>query len=346
MGLTFQRRDLWHKSYDSIAVIGFGNKFLSMELRHLRYFAAVARHLNYTQASRHLHVTQPAISETILDLEAELGVKLFSRNKRSVQLTAAGTVFFREAGAILSRADASTRLAQRAARGEVGRVAIAFLGSAAGPFLPRVIRAYRQQYPHVELQLREMTPEQQLEALASNAIDVGFSRPLGAETRDWLDGQLIYTDRLVLALPKEHRLAAWTQANLRDVAGEQFVQFHRRGSPYLFDACMALCKRAGFIPRIVNETDLMATVLTLVGAGVGLSLVPACVRHLHPQECRLCAVAPTSSKIELRMVWRRDAHSPALATFRETILRHRPDIQEQMEPRTRIISKPGAGNLA
>lgn len=313
-----------------------------MELRHLRYFAAVARHLNYTQASRHLHVAQPAISQAILDLEDELGVKLLSRNKRHVRLTTAGTTFFREAGTILSHADASKRLAQRAARGEVGRIAIAFMGSAASPFLPRIIRAYRQQCPDVELHLQEMTPEQQLDALESSAIDVGFSRPLGVETRVWLEDELIYTDRLALALPKEHRLAARGLVNLRDVAGENFVQFHRRGSLYLFDACVALCKQAGFAPHIVHETNLMATVLTLVESGVGVSLVPACVRYLHPQGCRLHAVTPASPKIELRMVWRREADSPALAGFRDLILRHRSGIQKQMDPRA--ISFPTPGN--
>ncbi|SRR6266542_792209 len=164
-----------------------------MELRHFRYFAAVAQHLNYTRASRHLHVAQPAISQTILDLEDELGVKLLWRTKRSVQLTAAGTAFLREITQILGQADQAKRAALRAARGETGRVAIGFMGSAAGPFLPRVIRAYRQRYPEVELALWEMTPEQQLPALESGGIDVGFSRPFPKETRDWLDGTLIYT---------------------------------------------------------------------------------------------------------------------------------------------------------
>src|ERR1043166_5521070 len=110
-----------------------------MELRHLRYFAAVAQHLNYTEASRRLHVAQPAISKTVLDLEDELGVKLLSRTKRSAQLTAAGSVFLRELSAILRHADAAKPLAQRSARGKIAPVAMGFMGSAAGPFLPRVI---------------------------------------------------------------------------------------------------------------------------------------------------------------------------------------------------------------
>jgi len=301
-----------------------------MELRHLRYFAAVAQHLNYTEASRRLHVAQPAISKTILDLEDELGVKLLLRTKRSVQLTSAGTIFLREIGGVLRQADEAKRLAQRAARGEIGRVAIGFMVSAASPFLPRVIRAYRQRYPDVELALSELAPEEQLSALKSGEIDVGFSSPFPKDTRDWLAGELIYTDRLMLALPKAHKLAARTRVNLRDLAGENFVQFHRRGAPDVFDACVALCGRAGFTPRIVYEANLMAAVLTLVESGLGASLVPAYVRYLYHEECLLRPVAPASPKFGLRMAWRRDSVSPALAAFREIVLRHRVDIQRQM----------------
>ncbi|HYT60621.1 MAG TPA: LysR substrate-binding domain-containing protein, partial [Haliangiales bacterium] len=323
--------DLSGKSYNAIAVIGFGDNFPAMDLRHLRYFAAVAEHLNYTQASRRLHVAQPAISQTVLDLEDELGVKLLLRTKRSVQLTAAGAAFLRETTEILRHAEEAKRIAQRAARGEIGRVAIGFMVSAASPFLPRVIRAYRQRYPDVELNLSEMGPEEQLSALESGGIDVGFSSPFPKETHDWLDGKTIYTDRLMLALPKEHRLAARTRVNLRDLAGENFVQFHRRGAPDVFDACVALCGRAGFTPRIVYEANLMAAVLTLVESGLGASLVPAYVRYLYHEECLLRAVTPASPRFELRMVWRHDSVSPALAAFREIVLHHRADIQRQME---------------
>ena len=302
-----------------------------MELRHLRYFAAVARHLNYTQASRSLHVAQPAISQTILDLEYELGLKLLARTKRSVQLTAAGSAFLPEAIEILRRADEARRVAERAARGEIGRVEVAFLGPGAGPFLPRVLRAYRRQYPDVELRLIEMMPEQQLEALGSGGIDVGFSSPFPEQTRGWLDSELIFTDQLVLALPKEHLLAEHARVNLRDVATEDFVQFHRRGAPNLFDACVAICGRAGFAPRIVNEASIMDTVLTLVESGLGVSLVPGCVRHLRRQDCVLRTVRPASPRIEIRMIWRRDADSPALIALREVVLAHRHDIRAQMQ---------------
>ena len=133
-----------------------------MELRHLRYFAAVARHLNYSEASRRLHVAQPAISQTILDLEDELGVKLLLRTKRTVQLTAAGTTFLRESEEILRRSVEARRLAQRAARGEVGALGIGFFGTASAPILPMLVQTFRRKFPDVELRLYELNPDQQL----------------------------------------------------------------------------------------------------------------------------------------------------------------------------------------
>src|ERR1700760_2501630 len=135
-----------------------------MELRHLRYFAAVAQHLNYSEASRRLHVAQPAISQTILDLEEEIGVRLLHRTKRFVALTVAGSAFLRETEQILARANNATQLARRAARGEVGSLGIGFFGAASAPFLPPLVCRYRRKFPDVHLRLFELTPDQQLAA--------------------------------------------------------------------------------------------------------------------------------------------------------------------------------------
>ena len=147
-----------------------------MELRHLRYFVGVAQYLNYSEASRRLHVAQPAISQTILDLEEELSVKLLLRTKRAVQLTAAGTAFLREAQEILRRANEAQHLAQRAARGEVGTLGIGFFGAASAPILPALVQAYRRAFPDVELRLFEMNPDQQLAAFDEGRIHLGFTQ--------------------------------------------------------------------------------------------------------------------------------------------------------------------------
>jgi len=147
----------------------------------LRYFIAVASNLSFSEASRRLHVAQPAISQTILDLEDELAVKLLSRNSRGVELTAAGNAFLAEAQGVMARADSAKKAAQRAFKGEIGCLRIGFLPCAAGPFIPALIKSYRKEFPNVEVQLHDMNTEQQLKAFDDGTIDIGFSRPFPKE---------------------------------------------------------------------------------------------------------------------------------------------------------------------
>lgn len=302
-----------------------------MELRHLRYFAAVAQYLNYSEASRRLHVAQPAISQTILDLEDELGAKLLLRTKRSVQLTAAGIAFLREAEEILRRGNEARRLAQRAARGEVGSLGIGFFGTAAAPFLPSLVQSYRRKFPNVELQLYELNPDQQLAAFDDGRIDLGFTRPLPPDRRAEFEEEVVYTDQLVVALPETHPLARQKVIRLTRLAAEPFVQFHRRGAPGLFDEVTACCCRAGFSPRIVNEPNFMATVMTLVESGLGISLIPRCVRSLNRAHVVIRSIVPKSSQIPLCAVWRKSEHNPMLAAFLDILRVAKPQITAQME---------------
>jgi DNA-binding transcriptional LysR family regulator len=302
-----------------------------MELRHLRYFVAVAQYLNYSEASRRLRVAQPAISQTILDLEDELGVKLLFRTKRNVQLTAAGTTFLREAGEILRRANEARRLAQRAARGEVGSLGIGFFGTAAAPILPALVQSYRVKFPDVELRLYELNPDQQLAAFDDGRIDLGFSRPLPVDRQSEFEQEAVYTDCLGLALPKTHPLAKKKVVRLRDLAREPFVQFHRKGAPGLFDEVIASCRRAGFSPRIVNEPDFMATVMTLVESGLGLSLVPRCVRSLNRPHVIIRPITPKSAPIPLNAVWRKSDENPTLTAFLDILSESTFRIRAEME---------------
>jgi DNA-binding transcriptional LysR family regulator len=302
-----------------------------MELRHLRYFAAVARHLNYSEASRRLHVAQPAISQTILDLEDELGVKLLLRTKRSVQLTAAGTTFLRESEEILSRSVEAQRLAQRAARGEVGALGIGFFGTASAPILPMLVQAFRSKFPDVELRLYELNPDQQLAAFDEGQIDLGFSRPLPPDHRAEFDEEVVYTDRLVIALPAIHRLAKQKIIRLKSLSAEPFVQFHRQGAPGLFDEVVGCCRRAGFSPRIVNEPNFMPTVITLVESGLGVSLIPYCVRTLNRPHVVIRPITPKSGPIPLCAVWLKSPRNPALAAFLDVLRSAGPQIKTLME---------------
>jgi DNA-binding transcriptional LysR family regulator len=302
-----------------------------MELRHLRYFAAVAQHLNYSEASRRLHVAQPAISQTILDLEDELGVKLLLRTKRSVQLTAAGNAFLREAEEILRRSTEAQSLAQRAAHGEVGALGIGFFGTASAPILPMLVQAFRRKFPDVELRLYELNPDQQLAAFEEGRLDLGFSRPLPPDRHSEFDEEVVYTDQLVVALPASHRLARQKIIRLKSLAAEPFVQFHRQGAPGLFDGVIDCCRRAGFSPRIVNEPNFMATVMTLVESGLGVSLIPHCVRTLNRLNVAIRPVTPKSEPIPLCAAWLRSSTNPALVAFRDVLRTARPQIKALME---------------
>jgi DNA-binding transcriptional LysR family regulator len=302
-----------------------------MELRHLRYFAAVAQYLNYSETSRRLHVAQPAISQTIIDLEDELGVKLLLRTKRSVQLTAAGTAFLREAEDILRRANEAHQLAQRAARGEVGILGIGFFGTAFAPILPTLVQAYRGKFPNVELRLFELNPDQQLVAFDEGRIDLGFTRRLPLDRRAEFEEEVVYTDQLAIALPAAHALAKRKVIGLKNLASEPFVQFHRNGAPSLFDEVIAVCRRAGFGPRIIHEPNLMVTAMTLVESGLGVSLVPRCVRTLNRPQAVIRQIAPKSAPIPLCATWRKSAQNPTLASFLDILRAAMPAIRAQME---------------
>ncbi len=301
-----------------------------MELRHLRYFVCVAHHLNYSEASRRLHVAQPAISQTILDLEGELEVKLLLRTKRTVQLTAAGTAFLHEAEKILRHAIEAGQVARRVARGEVGSLGIGFFGTASGPFLPSLVQAYRQKFPDVQLNLYELTPDQQLASFDDGRIDVGFSRRLPPDRRAEFEEENVYTDQLGVALGPIHRLARQRIVRLKELASEQFVQFHRKGARTLFDEVIAVCRRAGFSPTIVSEPDFMASVLTLVESGLCVSIVPSCVRSLK-RPVLIKPIIPKSAQIPLCLTWRKSDESPALKAFLEILRELKPAIRKQME---------------
>jgi DNA-binding transcriptional LysR family regulator len=301
-----------------------------MELRHLRYFVGVAHHLNYSEASRRLHVAQPAISQTILDLEEELGIKLLHRTKRTVQLTTAGAVFLGEAEQILRHATEAAQVARRAALGEVGSLGIGFFGTASSPFLPSLVQSYRQKFPDVQLRLHEMTPDQQLAAFDAGQIDLGFSRKLPPDRRAEFEEENVYTDQLGVALSPIHRLARERIVRLKELASEQFVQFHRKGARTLFDEVIAVCRRAGFSPTIVNEPDFMATVLTLVESGLCVSVVPSCVRCLK-RPVVIKPIIPKSAQIPLCVTWRKSDRSPVLMAFLKILRQLKPAICKQME---------------
>jgi DNA-binding transcriptional LysR family regulator len=289
-----------------------------MELRHLRYFAAVVRANGYREASRQLHIAQPAISQTVAALEAELGIKLFARVRRAVRLTPEGEVFYGEAVRTLAQAEQAVETAKRAAKGEIGRLAIGFLGSATSTFLPELIRKYKSMYPGVKLSLYELTPVQQDAAFDQGTIDIGFTRTPSSERSRLLAMRSLYSDPIIAALPRSRRVTA-RRLTVADLAKESFILFHREGSPSLFDTITGLCNQAGFCPRIEHQPNMMQTVLSLVEAEQGVALVPACVQNLRSRGIQFYGLQPDDVRVDLVAVWKKHQLSVVLNTFLELL---------------------------
>lgn len=305
-----------------------------MELRHMRTFAAVARALNFTAAAVELNVAQPAVSQTIRDLEEEMGVQLFHRTKRSVRITAAGRTFRADVERILSDAEAAVQATQRAARGEVGALSVGFMGPALWPILPEMVKDYQGLYPGVELSLQELMPDRQITAFREGRLDVGLSRSFGEQAQElWLEEELIYTDRIVAAVPEGHALAKRRRLNLKQLAREDLVLYHREGTPGMFDQIIEALRGAGVAPRVRYQPDQMMTVLTWVAAGAGIGLVPGCVARLAFEGVKFREVTPSAGPLPLVMVHRRGDDSPTVAAFVERVRAQRARVQKCMEGR-------------
>jgi DNA-binding transcriptional LysR family regulator len=301
-----------------------------MELRHLRYFTAVVQWNGYREASRHLHIAQPSISETVADLEQELGLKLFSRVGRTVQLTPEGQVFYTEAMRTLAQAESAINTAKRAAKGELGKLSIGFLGAPTYAFLPELVRSYKAQYPGVKLTLYELTPSQQDEAFDKGLIDIGFTRILTAERSRTLASQSLYRDPLLAVLPASRKVTT-KRVRIADLANERFVLFHREGASGLFDTIVGMCNDAGFSPKVEYEVDRVQTVLSLVEAEEGVSIVPASVRNLWSNGLRFYRLQPDDVRVELVVAWKKESQSVVLRRFLDLVNASAPQIRRKAE---------------
>jgi DNA-binding transcriptional LysR family regulator len=287
-----------------------------MELRHLRYFVAVAEELHFGRAARRLHIAQPPLSQQIRRLEAELGTELLRRNRRRVELTEPGRVLLEHARPLLADADGLVRLVRRAAGGEVGRLRVAFVGSATYRALPALVRAFRERLPDVDLVLSERTTTPQLAALRARQIDVGIVRP--PVPGDDLLLEPLVSESLVAAVSDDHPLAAHARIAAADLAAEPFVLFPRAVGSGLYDDVAGVCRAAGFEPHVVQQADDMQTIVSLVAAGVGVSLVPASVTALQLPGVAYRELDGPNATLALVLATRRDEGSPLVARFRAT----------------------------
>jgi DNA-binding transcriptional LysR family regulator len=301
-----------------------------MELRHLRYFTAVVQWKGYREASRHLYVAQPSISQAVSALESELGIKLFSRDGRAARLTPEGEAFYEEAIKTLAQAAKSIATAQRAAKGEIGTLGIGFQGFSSSLFLPDLIRKYKARYPGVALRLVEEVPRGQNAAFDRGEIDIGFTRPPSADRISSYQSRLLFREPLVAAFPKSRKVTT-KRVRISDLAGERFVTFQRSSSPEVFDTIVRVCNDNGFSPHLYHELNNMSSVLATVEAGEGVAIVPATARNLHPGNIAFFRLQPDEVRIDFVAAWQKKEPSVALKSFLELLDGELPAIQEQMK---------------
>jgi DNA-binding transcriptional LysR family regulator len=287
-----------------------------MELRHLRYFVAIAEEQHYGRASQRLRVAQPALSRQIQDLEKELGFNLFERLPRGVKLNAAGKLFLEDARRVLQElTDAAVR-AGRVASGRSGTLRVGFTENASWRgVVPDSFRRFRERQPDAELQLQPEASLAQLEAIRSGRLDAGFVNFMPQSDPE-LDQLLAARQHVELAVPKRHPLTRLKKLRLRDLTDAPFIWFPRRANPAFYDQMMRECYRGGLkSPRIVQEGVNEPTILSLVSTGMGVGWVLATARWRCPESVVILPVVDLNMPLTLTLVWRKDNTSPLLVNF-------------------------------
>jgi DNA-binding transcriptional LysR family regulator len=289
-----------------------------VELRHLRYFVAVAEERHFGRAAERLHMAQPPLSQQIRRLETELGVTLLYRTTRSVEVAPAGEVLLTRAKEVLAAVDGAIEDTRRAARGEFGHLAIGFTGSATYALLPRLAAALRGALPGVVLDLRgELLTPAQVGGLLDGTLDLGVLRPPVRERS--LSVEVVRSDALIAVLPKAHRLAAADAVPLEELADEPFVVYPSHFRSVTHDAVEETCAAHGFLPRVALEVSETSTLVSFVAAGFGVSLVPGSVRHMTVEGAVYRPLAGDAATVELALAWRRDDVTPMLERALEII---------------------------
>jgi DNA-binding transcriptional LysR family regulator len=291
-----------------------------MELRHLRYFVAVAEEGHVTRAAERLGIQQPPLSLQIRALEREVGTALFRRKPRGMELTAAGKAFLTDATAILEHVDHAFAITRRTARGEEGRIAIGFTSSAPfHPFVPRVIRAFRESFPLVALTLEESGTSELVDALRAERLDAVFVRSSAADFSD-LIVHFLLEEEMMAALPAAHPLAPKTDSakplDMAALSSEPFVLYRRLAGPGFYDSIITACRDAGFNPTVVQEAPRILSTLNLVAAGLGISIVPASLQRMQMDGVvyrRLKTVRKLVAPLSLAL--RKTEPSPAVRRF-------------------------------
>lgn len=293
----------------------------AVELRHLQSFLVVADELHVGRAAARLHLTQPSLSRQVAALERDVGVPLFTRTRRRFALSPAGEAFRVQAREAVRRADQAARDARRVHRGELGTLRVRFVQSATFDALPRLLGAFRRAYQEVTLDIEAMTTLRQVDALRDGHADVGMLRPPLPGSS--LLTRVISRDPLVVALPAGHPLAGADALSLADLADERFVLYSRASGPSVRDTLVSHCLAAGFSPHVVQDAEDVQTIVSLVAAGVGVSLLIAPTPPTSPDAVVYRPVTDDVAPWDMAIAWSPDNDAPVLAHFLAITEKHR-----------------------
>lgn len=289
-----------------------------MELRHLRYFQAVAEELSFSRAAKRLHVAQPALSRAIKQLEQALGADVLERTRHHVRVTPAGAVLLRETALLIQQVEELVRRVRRTAAGEEGELRLGYIGPPTQPFLGRLLRDYRKRYPLVSIHLEERTPERVWEMVAKGRLSAALTRPVKAHEALGLHTIILREERLGIVVSAGHPLAQRRSIPWTTLAKEPLIVLARREGMGLHDAVIAGCRKAGVTPRFAHTPSLIGTVMSYVEAGAGIGVVTESV--LTPTPALRFVLLKPIQHVPLVFVWQEDDDSAPVQRFRELLL--------------------------
>lgn len=290
-----------------------------MDLRHLRYFQAVAEELSFSKAARRLSIAQPALSRAVKELEEHVGAELLRRNRRAVALTEAGAVLLSETALLLQRLDDAIRRVKRTAAGEEGELRVGYIGPPTQAFLGRVLSEFRRRYPRVAVVLEERTPERVWEMVVRGRLDIGLTRPVLGASASHLRTMVLRKEPLHAVLPEGHEMAKRRAIGWKELAGRPLIFLARREGVGLHEAILAACRAARFTPQVAHLPSVISTVLSYVEAGAGIGIIPDSVALLGAATSLVFRPLTPERTVDIAMVWKATDSTPAVTAFRNLV---------------------------
>ena len=308
-----------------------------MDLRQIRAFVAVADHLSFRRAAERLCIAQPALSRQVRQLEESLKTRLFERDRRSVALTVAGVAVLEQARTLLATVNGLPLLAQRAALGESGQLRVGFISLVAYEYLPALVREFRSALPDADVAVHEFPVMQQFEPLLRDRFDVLILRPLQANPV--ITTLIIGRPRFVVALPKGHALCSCRTLRLVDLAREALISLPDSDGPSFQSQVLGLCRAAGFRPAVIREVGDSQAMVGMVGAGMGVAIVPESVRHLRTDGVEYRYLADLTERADIVVAWNRVHRNPLVAEFVRAAARAFPMVEPRRDADAALASQ-------